>query len=324
MKKISLLIAVLTFAAACATPPTNRDLTSSNRGVAEATPTPMTEADAIAKEKAIWDTIKRKDYDAFAAMLDAGSLEVVPEGVIPKEGSVSSIKDFEPTEVNFSDWKYVSIDKDAFIVTYVVSVKGKYRGKDLPDNKARASSAWAHHQGKWLAVYHQECPVKPPPTPPPAPKSTPAAAASSPAASPAAASATGSDPIANEKIVWDLFKSKNYDAFATLLAPEFTEVEPDGVYDRAGTIKGVQTFDASKAVLSDWKAANINDDAALVTYSVKGPGPPWDPMGERHATIWVKRDGKWLGIFHQGGTGIRPAPKPTPTPKTTVSPVSSK
>ena len=76
-----------------------------------------------------------------------------------------------------------------------------------------------------------------------------AKAATSPTPTAAAAPVTGSDPSANDRIVWDLFKAKNYDGFASLLAPDLIEVEPDGVYDKAGTVKGVSMFDASKAVL---------------------------------------------------------------------------
>jgi len=320
MKKIFVLVSLLIIAAACAAPPTNRDATSpANANVAtEPSTVALTEADAIAKEKAIWDTIKIKDYDAFAAMLATDQLEVLPEGVMDKAGSVTGVKQFEPSEINFSDWKYLSIDKDAFVVIYTVAVKGKYRGKDFPLESARASSAWVNRGGKWLAIYHQECQVKPA-TPPPASKSEAAKAASSPVATPAAPPATGPDPIVNEKIVWDLFKSKNYDAFAELLAPNFIEVEPDNVYDRAGTIKGVTMFDASKAVLSDWKAVNLDDNAALVTYTVKNQSPAFAPEGERHATIWVKRNGKWMALFHHGGTPVRkPLPPPPPSPAAKV------
>jgi hypothetical protein len=281
----------------------------------------MTEADAIAKEKAIWETIKNKDYDGFAAMLAADQLEVRPEGVADKATSVDGVKQYEPSEINFSDWKYLPIDKDAFVVVYKVAAKGKYQGKELPLETARASSAWVNRGGKWLAVYHQECQVKPPM--PPAKPGAPAKAAASPAASPAAPPpATGPDPIANEKIVWDLFKSKNYDAFGELLAPNFIEVESDNVYDRAGTIKGVAMFDASKATLSDWKSLNIIDDAAVVTYTIKGPGPVFNPQGERHSTIWVKREGKWMGLLHHGGTPVmKPtAPPPPPSPAASKTP----
>jgi len=89
----------------------------------------MTEADAVAKEKAIWDTIKIKDYDAFANMLAEDQLEVTGEGVFDKAGSIASVKEFEPTDLTFSDWKFLSIDKDAYLIIYSVNMKGKYKAK---------------------------------------------------------------------------------------------------------------------------------------------------------------------------------------------------
>lgn len=327
MKKILVIVSLLIVAAACSAPSTNQ-APAANANVATA-PAAMTEAEAIAKEKAVWDTIKNKDYAAFANMLADDELEVGGEAVHDKAGSIASVKEFEPTEVTFSEWKFLPIDKDAFVVTYTVSTKGKYQGKDLPPGPVRASSAWVNRGGKWLAKYHQECPVMTPM--PPAAKPAGAANAnanSSAKTSPAPAAtpvpATGPDPIANEKIVWDLFKSKNYDAFAALLAPDFLEVEPDKVYDKAGSVKAVSEFDASKSVLSDWKTTNIDEDAALVTYVAKFQGGP--PDGERHSTIWARRDGKWLGLFHHGGTPVmKPgamAEKPvaSPSPKMAASP----
>jgi hypothetical protein len=279
----------------------------------------MTEADAIAKEKAVWDTIKNKDWDAFGNMLAEDQMEVTGEGVSDKAASIASVKKFEPSEVVFSDWKFLPIDKDAFIVIYTANTKGKYDGKEFAPQSARSSSAWVHRGGKWLAIYHQECPVKPP-MPMPVSKGK---AAPSPTSTPAAVPATGPDPGANDRIVWDLFKAKNYDGFASLLAPDLIEVEPDAVYDKAGAVKGVSMFDASKAVLSDFKSVNLDDDAALVTYTVKGDGTPDAPLGVRHSSIWVKRNGKWMGLFHHGGTTVvKPAAMaaPTPAPKNTPAP----
>ena len=302
MKKILAFVSLMAFAIACAAPPTNKDLAAeTNRATNAAAEKPsivMTEADAIAKEKAIWETIKTKDYDAFASMLAPDSIEVLDVAVHDKAGSVAGVKDFEPSEVVFSDWKYLPIDKDAYIVVYTVNVKGKDKGKDFGPNTTRGSSAWVNRDGKWMAVFHQECPVKPPM---PAPKpGAPAKPTASPSVAPVAA-VTGSDPVVNEKLVWDLFKAKNYDAFAALLAPDFMEVEPDNVYDKTESVKGVSQFDASKAVVSDFKSVNLDADAAVVTYVVKG-GAAFPPEGERHSTIWVKREGKWLGLFHHGGT----------------------
>ena len=303
MKKILAFVSLMAFALACAAPPpTNRDLaTNANRGTnaAEKPPMMMTEADAIAKEKAIWETIKNKDYDAFASMLDPNQLEVLDVAVHDKAASVAGVKDFEPSEVVFGDWKYLPIDKDAFIVTYTANMKGKYKGKDFGPDSVRASSAWVNRDGKWLAIFHQECPVKPP-MPAPSPGG-PAKPIASPSVAPVAA-VTGPDPVANEKLVWDLFKAKSYDAFAALLAPDFLELEPDNAYDKAASVKGVSQFDASKSVLSDFKSVKLDGDAALVTYVVTGAG--FSPAPERHSTIWVNREGKWLGLFHHGGTPV--------------------
>ncbi len=127
--------------------------------------------------------------------------------------------------------------------------------------------------------------------------------------------------MANEKAVWETLKTKNYDGFAALLAADAIEVEPNGVFDKAGSVKGVSQFDLSKAQLSEFKSVPFDMDAALVTYLVKLPGPA---PAERHSTIWAKRDGKWLAVFHHGtpvskGTAAAtPSPKPaaaTPSPK---------
>lgn len=322
MKKFLLLVSALFFAAACSAPSPDREAAPATNANAASEPVAaaMTEAGAIANEKAIWDTIKNKDYAAFGNMLADDQLEVTEEGVFDKAGSIASVKEFEPSEVVFSDWKFLSIDKDAFVVIYKVDVKGKYKGKEFPPESGRASSAWVKRAGKWLAIYHQRCEIRSATPPTAAPAKSPAKAAASPAGTPALA--TGPDPVANEKIVWDFFKTRNYDAFAAVLAPEFIEVEPTGVYDKAGSVKGVSEVDASKAVLSDWKTIKLDDDAALDTYLVKMPGMPgMSADGERHSSIWVKRDGKWLAIFHHGGTTVM-KPGAMAAPKEAASPAA--
>src|SRR5258708_223756 len=108
MKKILMAAAALLFAVACAAPPTNRDATnttnSTNRA-AETSSAAPTEADLVAKEKAIWDALKKKDYEGFGAMLADNSIEVATDAVYDKAGSVNGVKTFEPTEVDFADWK---------------------------------------------------------------------------------------------------------------------------------------------------------------------------------------------------------------------------
>jgi len=327
MKRILALVSVLMTAAACTAPTenANQPTNTNTAAVTRTTAVPLTEADAIAKEKAAWDAIKNKDYDAFANMLADDQILVVADGVHDKAGSVDGVKSFDLTDVTFSDWKFVSVDKDAAVITYTATSKGKMNGKDLPPDTSRHSSAWVNRNGKWVSIYHQESVVKKPPPPPPAnakPKT-----ATSPATAPAtpAAIVTSADAEANEKAIWGALKMRNLDGFASALAPESIEVEPDGVFDKAGSMKMLNEIDLSKATVSDFKTIKFDDDASLVTYMVKVPGGA--PNGEQHSTVWVHRNGKWLALFHQG-TIVVPAPaaaaKPSASPsaKAATSPAA--
>jgi hypothetical protein len=312
MKKLLVIISLLIVAAACSTAPTNQPAPSANTNSAETSAT-MTEADAIAKEKATWEALEKKDYDGYGNMLTSDFIEVLDDGVFDKAGSVADSKDFTVTDTRFSGWKMLPIDKDAVILMYDVSYKGTYKGQDVPPGPYRASAVWTNRDGKWLAVYYQQTLAKTGPPPPPA--TTPAAKSS---ASPAktAEPSTGIDQAANEKMVWDTLKRKDYAAFASFLDDAQVEVEAEGVTDKAGTVKGVQMFDASKYELSNFKTVKIDSNASLVTYVAKPSGPKAVPA--RHSTIWVNRDGKWRALFHQGTPEM-----PAPAMAAPTAPVSS-
>jgi hypothetical protein len=306
MKKILALVAFLVVAAACTTETTNREMTANtNKPMVSTSPTSMSDAEVTAREKATWEALKKKDFDAFGNMLASDYIEVEDDGVYDKAGIVAYLKDLTISDVTFSNWKVLPIDKDAELLTYNVNVKATFKGKDIPPGPYRAAAVWLNRGGKWLAIYYQET-LEKAATPPAAPAGSPAAKKSASPAAKMAEATTGPDPIANEKMVWDAIRSKNADAFGAFLAPDSVEVEADGVYDKAGSMKGITMFDASKTVLSDWKAVKFDDDASLVTYMVMLPGSK--PDHERHTTIWVNRGGKWLAIFHQGTPVAEAAP----------------
>lgn len=308
MKRIILMAALLAAASACAAPAPADNSNASNRSNASAntsaaaSPSPaaaatVTEADALARENQIYDALKSKNHDAFAAMLADDLTYVFSGGVQDKAATVKSAASFAPTAVTISEVRLLNVDKDLYVINYKLDIDGAAGGKPLPPDYAeRASTAWINRGGKWLAVYHQETMPK---EPPPAVSITPGAAASPAAsASPAAtAAATATDM---EKQVWDALQRGDYNAFADYIAADQLEVEPTGVYNKAQSLEGVKQFDFKGATLSDFKETKLDADATLVTYMVKSPAKGFNPAGERHTTIWVNRNGKWLAVFHQG------------------------
>jgi hypothetical protein len=294
MKKLIAGVCFLVLVVACQ-PVANENMTNANKPPETMAVAPPSEADMIAKEKASWDAFKRKDADAFKKMLAPEYTEITGNGVRDLAATVSGMNDVNFTDVTFADWKMTTIDKDLVLLTYTTTQKGTYKGEAF-DGPYRHAAAWINRNGEWLAIYFQETmSMTAPAAPTPAPTKEEKKAAASPMAKPGE---PGTDAVANEKLVWEALKAKNYDAFASYLADDAVQIAPDGLYDKTGSVKGVQTFDASKAQLSDWRTVKFDEDASLVTYTIKTPG--MKPETEYHSTIWAKRDGKWQAIFHMG------------------------
>jgi hypothetical protein len=309
MKRLTALAALLLLAAAagCTTTTDNTNTgagnanTTANANVApSATPAGPTQADIEAKERQVWDAIKAKNWDAFAGMLADDFIIVGGDGVETKAQMMGEIKKYDLTEYTFSDIKFVKVDADLAVLVYNTTEKSSYDGKPTSGKPSHNSSAWVNRGGKWVAVYHQESEAveMPPPPPTPAPGASPAASPS-PSASPAASPAAPASATDAEKAVWDAIKAKNSDAFASYLLPDAMEVEPEGVMDKATSVKMITAFDASKWTLSEFKEAKLDSDATLVTY--KGTGPDRGKNVEMyHATIWTNRGGQYKAAFHQG------------------------
>jgi hypothetical protein len=142
------------------TPPATPTPAATATAAATATPTgsatpAATPANSTELEQQIWDALKRKDWDAFAANLAADAVEVEPDGVTDKAGSVNGVKQFDFTGVTLSEFREVKIDADATLVTYMA------RGPRAPFNKgSRHTTIHANRSGRWLAVFHQGTPLK--------------------------------------------------------------------------------------------------------------------------------------------------------------------
>ena len=310
MKKILVLVSLLIAAAACSTTsPGNKDVSTNansanaNKGTETKSIAMVSESDIIAKEKASWDAIQKKDWDGFGKMLASDYIEVLDDGVHDKASSLTAIKDFDLSDVTFTDWKMLTIDKDAVIITYTATAKAKFKGQDVPPGPYREASVYVNRNGEWVTVFYQETLARtPPPEPSPA-ASQPSKQPPSPMAGPGQ---TGADVTANEKLVWDALKTQNFDAFGSYLTNDFVNIEPDGFHNKESTLKGVSMADFSKAQVSDWKTVKFDEDATLVSYTLTMPG--MKPEKEYHSTIWINRDNKWQALFHQGTTAAAAKP----------------
>lgn len=108
-------------------------------------------ASASDAERQLWDALKRKDWNAFAAFLTDDSIEVEPDGVYTKAQSVENVKRMDFSTAALSDFREVKLTPEATVVTYVV----KGTGRDWPPNGMRHSTVWVNRGGRWQAAFHQ-------------------------------------------------------------------------------------------------------------------------------------------------------------------------
>jgi len=111
---------------------------------------PAVPASPTDTEKAIWDALKRRDYDAFAGFLAPEQLEVGPDAVYDKAGSIEAVRKADFSHVTLSDFREVKLDPDAALVTYV----SKSPDKGWPPEGFRHSTLLANRNGRWLSVHH--------------------------------------------------------------------------------------------------------------------------------------------------------------------------
>jgi hypothetical protein len=122
----------------------------------EAKPAEASSDDLVAREKQIWDAIKKKDYDGFASFLADDQIEVWESGVNDKAASVAGVKQANLTSAVLSDFKTTKLNDNATLVTYVVKGSG-----DLSPTGERSSTIWARRGGQWLAAFHQGTRIQP-------------------------------------------------------------------------------------------------------------------------------------------------------------------
>lgn len=139
----------------------NRNANTSNANAntaASPSASPAAPASATDAEKAVWDALKAKNYDAFAAFIAGNAMEIEPEtGPVDKSGSIEGVKHFDASKLTQSDFKETKLDSDSTLVTYVV--KGTMNGKPVNE---RHSTIWNNRGGKWQAYFHQGTPQQAP------------------------------------------------------------------------------------------------------------------------------------------------------------------
>ena len=109
----------------------------------------------IAKEKAVWEEVKKKDVKSFKKNFSADFTGVYEDGNHTVDTDVQQIPDVNMKSYTLSDIKVALPTGDTAVITYKVNSQSDYKGQDISGDYY-CSSVWVNRGGKWLAVLHTE------------------------------------------------------------------------------------------------------------------------------------------------------------------------
>lgn len=104
-----------------------------------------------------------------------------------------------------------------------------------------------------------------------------------------------------EKSAWETYKNKQADAFKRLMAKDYSGAYAEGIKTLDNEIADMAKTDLKQYSFADTKVVFPSADVAVMTYKVttEGTSAGQDMSGTYNsASVWVKREGKWLGAFH--------------------------
>jgi len=118
-----------------------------------------------------------------------------------------------------------------------------------------------------------------------------------------AAPATDEALIANERAMLDALEKKDADAFKAMIVPDAWSADANGFSKVSDFVPMIPQMTMTDSKMNDPKVVHIDANTAIVTYTWTGtatmPGMPTQDKPTYISTVWTKRGGKWLAIYHQ-------------------------
>jgi hypothetical protein len=107
--------------------------------------------------------------------------------------------------------------------------------------------------------------------------------------------------VNSEKSAWEAYKNKQTDAFKKYLAADYCGSYAEGIKNLDNEVGDMMKSDVRDYSISDMKVVLPSADVALTTYkaTLQSSSAGQDTSGQYNvASVWIKKDGKWLVIFH--------------------------
>jgi hypothetical protein len=105
----------------------------------------------------------------------------------------------------------------------------------------------------------------------------------------------------SEESAWEAYKNKQADAFKKYLATDYCGVYAEGIKNVDKEVADMEKTELRDYSFADMKVVFPSADVAVTTYkaTIQSSSGGQDTSGTYNvASVWIKKGGKWLVIFH--------------------------
>ena len=105
----------------------------------------------------------------------------------------------------------------------------------------------------------------------------------------------------SEKSAWEAYKNKQADAFKKYLTTDYCGVYAEGIKNVDKEVADMEKTELRDYSFADMKVVFPSADVAVTTYkaTLQSSCGGQDTSGTYNvASVWIKKGGKWLVIFH--------------------------
>jgi hypothetical protein len=114
-----------------------------------------TEQKLIANEHALFEAVAKADKGSFLSLTHPEGVWTTKQGFVPMKMLVDGLSAYHLTKWEIVNPRVTWLGEDSAILLYSWTGTGTYGDQPLAST-TMAITVWTKHDGKWLAVHHQE------------------------------------------------------------------------------------------------------------------------------------------------------------------------
>lgn len=104
-------------------------------------------------ERAFWQDVQKQDWKDVERHLAGNFVYATPGKTLERAEALENFQQMQIQEYSIGDLS-TEMNRDAFVVTYTVTLRGTRQGQAFPDQPQRRMSVWQQQKGGWVMIAH--------------------------------------------------------------------------------------------------------------------------------------------------------------------------